>query len=94
MPSGDDVRVSASFIGVSGDCFVGDEVAIALDGKAELAAYAGDFDEAHVAEFRLAHAQIAESKGETVIGIELLGSLPGPRPSGQPKGCSKRLLPF
>jgi hypothetical protein len=36
---------------------------IALDEKAELAAYAGDLDEAHVAEFQLARAEIAESEG-------------------------------
>ena len=31
---GDDVAVFAGFVGVSGDGFVGDEVKIALDGKA------------------------------------------------------------
>ena len=49
---------------------------IALDGKTELAAYAGELGEAHVAEFRLAYAEIAESEGETVAGIEL-GEEPG-----------------
>ena len=91
---GDDAPKLASFFGVSRNRLVGFEVQITLDRKAEFAADGLQFDEAHVAEFRLAHAQIAESKGETVIGIELLGSLPGPRPSGQPKGCSNRLLPF
>jgi hypothetical protein len=88
-------------------------VQIALDWKAELAAYAGDFDEAHVAEFRLAHAEIAEAEGQAVVRIEfgqepgalrvggeefddwlevervvavVLGSVPGPRPPGQPCG--------
>jgi hypothetical protein len=46
----------ASVFGVSRNRFVGFEVPIALDGEAELAAYAGEFDEAHVAELRLAHA--------------------------------------
>ena len=51
---------------------------IALDGKTELAAYAGELGEAHVAEFRLAYAEIAESEGEAVIGIKLLGSAYAP----------------
>ena len=45
-------------------------------GKSELAAHAAKFDEAHVAEFGRAQAEIAESEGETAVGIEL-GQEPG-----------------
>src|ERR1700730_1247482 len=48
-PLGDDGAAGASLLGIDGDGFVGDEVQIALDGEAELAANGGEFDEAHVA---------------------------------------------
>jgi len=46
-------------------------VQIAFDGKPEFAADSGELEQAHVAEFRLAHAEIAETEGETAIGVEL-----------------------
>jgi hypothetical protein len=51
-------------------------VPITFDGKAEFAAYGLQFDEAYVAELGLAHAEIAESEGETAVGIQL-GEEPG-----------------
>jgi hypothetical protein len=71
VPSGDDVRVSASFIGVSGDCLVGDEVAIGLNREPKLAADGREFGETYVAEFRAAQAKIAKAKRETAVGVEL-----------------------
>jgi hypothetical protein len=88
------MRVSASFLGVGGDRLVGFEVPIALDGKVELAAHYRYFDEADISQLGTAKPEIAESEGESAVGIELLGSVPGPRPPRLPKGCSKRLLPF
>jgi hypothetical protein len=48
--SSEDVSAGARFAGVLGNGLAGDEVAIALDGKAELAAYRGQFHEADIAE--------------------------------------------
>ena len=79
---GDDAPKLASFFGVSRNRLVGFEVQITLDRKAEFAADGLQFDEAHVAEFRLAHAEIAEAEGQAVVGIELLGPHPGPSPCG------------
>ncbi len=56
VASSDDVSAATRFVGVSGDRFVGFEVQVALDGKAEFAAHGAKLDEAYVAEFRLAHA--------------------------------------
>jgi hypothetical protein len=89
MPGG-----GTRFVRVSRDGLVGDEVLISLDWQAELAAYAGEFDKADIAELWFTHAKIAKAEGEASVRIELLGSIPGPRPAGQPKVCSKRLLPF
>jgi len=69
-PLRDDVRVSASLVGVGGDGFVGEKVAIALDGKAELAANGLQFGQADVAQLWAAKAKIAETESETTVGIE------------------------
>lgn len=74
----------ARFLCVTGEGLVGLEVPITLDGKAELAAYCGEFDEAYIAEFGLAHAEIAESEGGTVVGIEL-----GQEPRALGVGCEE-----
>jgi len=50
IASTDDATVRTRFIGVGGDGFVGFEVQVALDGKAEFAAHGAKLDEAHVAE--------------------------------------------
>ena len=47
------------------------EVEIALEGQTQRAAGGSELVEAHIAEFGLAHAEIAESEGEAVIGIKL-----------------------
>ena len=73
---GDDAPEPACFLGVGGDRLIGFEVQVALDGEAELAADGLQFEEAHVAEFRLAQAEIAESEGQAVVRIEL-GQEPG-----------------
>lgn len=51
VASGDDAPKLAGLFGVCRNSFVGFEVQIALDGKAEFAADARDFDEARVAQF-------------------------------------------
>jgi hypothetical protein len=38
VASGDDVTAGASFVGVAGNRFVGDEVKVALNGESEFAA--------------------------------------------------------
>jgi hypothetical protein len=74
--SGDDAPKLASLFGIRRNRLVRFEVQIALDWQAEFAADGLQFDETHIAEFRLAHAEIAEAEGEPVIGIEL-GQEPG-----------------
>jgi hypothetical protein len=51
-PLRDDVRVSASFVGVGGEGFVGNEVPIAFYGEAELAADGRQLRECNVSQFR------------------------------------------
>lgn len=63
--SSDDVSAGAGFVGVGENQFIGNEVRVTLDGKSEVAAGRGEFREADVAEFGLAHAEIAEAEGET-----------------------------
>jgi len=48
----DDMSARTRLVGVGGDGFVGLEVQVALDRKAEFAAHGAKLDEAHVAEFR------------------------------------------
>jgi hypothetical protein len=66
----DDATVRASFIGISRNGFLGFEMKVALDGETEFAADGGQFDEADVAEFRLAHPEIAEAEGKVADGVE------------------------
>ncbi len=63
-PSSDDVPVRAGFVGVGRHRFVGFEVQVALDGESQFAAHGAKFDEADIAEFRLAHSEIAEVECE------------------------------
>ncbi len=63
-------RSSRAFFGIRRNRLVGDEVQVALDREAELAAHRGQFDEADVAELRLAHAEIAETEGEATVRVE------------------------
>jgi hypothetical protein len=83
----------ARFCSIRGERFVGVEVQVALDGKAERAAQFANLAHADEAQLGTSHAEVCEAEGD-VIEPELLGSVPGPRPAGQPKVCSKRLLPF
>ncbi len=75
VASSDDVSPSTRFVGVSGDRFVGFEVQVALDWKAEFAAHGAKLEKAHVAELGLPEAEIAEAEGD-VIEPEL-GQEPG-----------------
>jgi hypothetical protein len=72
---------------------VGVEMLIALDGKAKWSACFANLAHADESEFGRSDTEICEAEGD-VVEPELLGSIPGPRPAGQPKVCSKRLLPF
>lgn len=63
----DDVSATPGFVGVGREKLVGDEVAIALDGKAELTADGGDLGEADVAQLRASHAEIAEAEGKFAL---------------------------
>jgi hypothetical protein len=85
--------VFTRFVGVRGQRLVGVEVQVALDGESERAAQFANLAHADKAKFRASHAEICEAEGD-VVESELLGTVPGPRPSGQPKVCSKRLPPF
>jgi hypothetical protein len=64
------MRVGASFLSVSGDGLIGDEVGVAFDWEAEFAADGRKFGKRHVTKFRAAKAKIAETEGETVAGIQ------------------------
>src|SRR5271157_5098534 len=64
--SSDDVAAATRFVGVGGDRFVGSEVQVALDRWTEFSAHGAKFDEAHVAELGLTHAEIAEAEGHAV----------------------------
>jgi hypothetical protein len=70
-PLRDDVRVSASFVGVGGEGFVGNEVPIAFYGEAELAADGRQLRECNVSQFRATKAKIAETEGETTVRVKL-----------------------
>jgi hypothetical protein len=61
-PSGDDASVLAGFHGVGGECLVGVEMNVALDGETERAAQLTQFAHAEEAYFRCAHAKVAQSK--------------------------------
>jgi hypothetical protein len=69
-PLSEGVSVNPCFFSVGGEGLAGDEVPIALDRKAELAAHGLQFEQADVAESRLAHSEVAEAEGETALGIE------------------------
>jgi hypothetical protein len=71
-PSGDDTAVDAGFVDVDGDCFLGFEVQIALDGQAEFATYGGEFDEAHI-EVRCIFAFVHCGALCAAVGEELFG---------------------
>ena len=66
----DDVTTVTCFVGVGGDGFVGGEVQVAFDRKAEFTAYGAKLREADVAEFRFTHAEVAEAEGEAAVGLE------------------------
>jgi len=59
--------VFARFGGVRGQRFVGVEVLVALDGKAERAAQFANLAHAHEAKFGAAHAYVAEAVGNVVV---------------------------
>jgi hypothetical protein len=67
---GDDTSVLARFLGVGGNRFIRQEVAIALDRKTEFTSNGLQFDKRDVTEFWFAHAYITETKGEVAVGIE------------------------
>ncbi len=62
VASSDDVSAGTRFVGVGGDGFIGLEVQVALDRETQFAAQGAKLEEAHVAEFRLPEAEIAESE--------------------------------
>ena len=53
-----------SFRRIGGERFLRLEVHGALDGKPQRSAYARDFGQAHVAEFRKPHAEVAKTEGD------------------------------
>ena len=63
----DNMTSGSGFFCVSRNRFVGDEVPIAFDGKAELAAHGGDFRKADISELRTAEPKIAEAEEKTVF---------------------------
>jgi hypothetical protein len=75
-------------------------VLVALDGKAKWSARFAKLahtDEANLLGFRLRSAVPASLRSGRVIRVSAFAGMlltPGPRPAGQPKVCSKRLLPF
>jgi hypothetical protein len=62
--SGDNAPMFAREFGVGGDRSRRCEVEIALERKAQRAASGGELGQAHVAEFRLPKAEVAETEGE------------------------------
>ena len=71
MSSSDDAGVNSRFVSICRDGFGGFEVAIAFDGKAELAADGLQFDEAHIAELLGPHPGPSPS-GPACVGSKRL----------------------
>src|ERR1019366_2237938 len=70
-PSGDEAPMLASEFGVGRDRARRREVQIALQRKSQRAADGGEFEQAHVTEFRLAESEIAKTERQIDIRVEL-----------------------
>src|ERR1017187_8055231 len=70
-PSGDKAPMLASEFGVGRDRARRREVQIALQRKSQRAADGGEFEQAHVTEFRLAEPEIAKTERQIDIRVEL-----------------------
>src|ERR1035441_8529969 len=70
-PSGDEAPMLASEFGVGRDRARRREVQIALQRKSQRAADGGEFEQAHVTEFRLAEPEIAKTERQIDIRVEL-----------------------
>jgi hypothetical protein len=70
-PSGDDAPMLAGELGVNRNRARRREVEIALEGQPERAAGGRELVQAHVAEFRFAEAEVAETEGEMIVRVQL-----------------------
>ena len=73
----------AGELGVGGDRSRGREVKIALERTPERAAGGSKLVQAHVAEFRRAEAEVAETEGEIAVGVQLREGLGGVAVAGE-----------